>query len=432
MSFNFKRILPAAAGAAKSVGGRSAEKIRKIFIKIKTRSFSKRKLILNYLAPAAAVLTLALTVYCITGSDYGLAVKYGGEDMATVENEAVIAKAYELLNSRLAIPAESAAEPVTYELTSISAEDGDASAFSVYSKIVRMDGSLAGDAVGLYIDGGFVGAASGNFQAISAELDSYIENIKEENKNAVDAEIINDVQYSAGVYPTSALCSVSELAEKAEKLLDVALVEEEEKTEEIPYAVVYNENPEKYEGYSAVTQSGRNGVQTVTVRSRYLNGELLESKVTKTVVTEEPIDEIITVGTKEIPDKGVGSGTFTWPLPYTSTVTSEFGTRWGKLHKGIDISSSGCYGQDIVAADGGVVTWAGYDDSGYGNYIIIDHGNGMQTLYGHCSALYVSAGEEVGKGQTIAAVGASGDVTGTHLHFEIRVNGSYADPRDYL
>ena len=84
---------------------------------------------------------------------------------------------------------------------------------------------------------------------------------------------------------------------------------------------------------------------------------------------------------------------FAWPLPYTHTLTSTFGTRWGRLHGGLDISDGGVYGQPIYASASGTVTFSGGDNSGYGNYVIIDHGSGYTTLYGHCSSLVAVTGQ---------------------------------------
>lgn len=86
---------------------------------------------------------------------------------------------------------------------------------------------------------------------------------------------------------------------------------------------------------------------------------------------------------------------FAWPLPYTHTLTSTFGTRWGRLHGGLDISDGGVYGQPIYASASGTVTFSGGDNSGYGNYVIIDHGSGYTTLYGHCSSLVAVTGQYV-------------------------------------
>ncbi len=128
-------------------------------------------------------------------------------------------------------------------------------------------------------------------------------------------------------------------------------------------------------------------------------------------------------------------GTFTWPVPSSHYISSSFGSRlhpiyrtW-RMHTGTDIAAS--YGSNIVAAASGKVimsSWYG----GYGNCIMIDHGSGMVTLYGHCSSRLVSAGQEVSRGQVIARVGSTGNSTGNHCHFEVRINGQYVNPMGYF
>lgn len=128
-------------------------------------------------------------------------------------------------------------------------------------------------------------------------------------------------------------------------------------------------------------------------------------------------------------------GRFCWPTPSTTYITSPYGTRYhpvqkrNKTHTGIDIGAG--HGASIVAAEGGTVLRAGWN-SGYGNYVVIDHGGGVQTLYGHCSALTVKSGQSVSRGQQIALVGSTGVSTGPHLHFEVLINGSYTDPMSYF
>jgi murein DD-endopeptidase MepM/ murein hydrolase activator NlpD len=122
-----------------------------------------------------------------------------------------------------------------------------------------------------------------------------------------------------------------------------------------------------------------------------------------------------------------GSGTFAWPL--SGPITSPFGMRWGTLHPGIDIGVP--QGTPIHAAGSGTVVWCGWM-SGYGNLVMIDHHNGLATLYGHQSRVAASCGEQVTTGQLIGYTGCTGFCTGPHLHFEVRVNGSPVDPLGYL
>lgn len=126
-----------------------------------------------------------------------------------------------------------------------------------------------------------------------------------------------------------------------------------------------------------------------------------------------------------------GDLSFRWPLPGYSTITSGFGSRWGSNHTGIDISGGGVYGSPIVAAEAGTVVVAATHWS-YGNYVIVDHGGGYTTLYAHMSSIGCSVGDYVTKGQTIGYVGSTGESTGPHLHFEVRINGTAQNPQNYV
>lgn len=118
---------------------------------------------------------------------------------------------------------------------------------------------------------------------------------------------------------------------------------------------------------------------------------------------------------------------FIWPVD--GAVVSGFGMRGGRMHEGIDITAAS--GTPIRAAAAGTVIWSGWR-GGYGNAVVIDHGDGLATLYAHASALLVEVGQFVSQGTTVALVGSTGNSSGPHLHFEVRVNGSAVDPLLYL
>lgn len=138
----------------------------------------------------------------------------------------------------------------------------------------------------------------------------------------------------------------------------------------------------------------------------------------------------------------VSASGFAWPLPYSGVyLSSYYGYRYHpltgqyKYHSGIDVTMSGAMGKNIVATRAGTVIISspeGQNGTGYGSYIVIDHGDGYSSLYGHCSALLVSQGQKVSRGQIIARVGSTGWSSGPHLHFEIRYNGTTVDPLDYV
>lgn len=129
-------------------------------------------------------------------------------------------------------------------------------------------------------------------------------------------------------------------------------------------------------------------------------------------------------------------GIMAWPVPSCHTLSSGYGGRIHpttgkyKFHGGLDIPGS--YGSAIVAANSGKVIWAGNRGDSYGNYVIIDHGGGVSTLYGHSSKVLVSTGQRVSRGQRIANVGSTGRSTGPHCHFEVRINGSRVNPNPYV
>ena len=128
-------------------------------------------------------------------------------------------------------------------------------------------------------------------------------------------------------------------------------------------------------------------------------------------------------------------GIFAWPAPSYTRISDDYGNRTHPIlkvqqfHNGVDMAAPG--GSPILAAYDGEVVASAYSGS-MGNYIMLDHGDGLYTIYMHASALYVSKGQEVSKGQKIAAVGTTGRSTGNHLHFSVRLNGSYVSPWNYL
>lgn len=164
------------------------------------------------------------------------------------------------------------------------------------------------------------------------------------------------------------------------------------------------------------------------------------AKGTTTTTTNKPstTKKGQTTTTTKASSKPNSSG-WIWPLPYPeSYVTSSYGYRSDpisgatKFHSGIDISMSGAYGKNLVAVRSGTVIYTGYMSGGYGNYIIIDHGDGFSSLYAHCAELKASYGQHVEQGQVIALLGSTGYSTGPHVHFEIRYNGEKVNPLNYV
>ena len=214
--------------------------------------------------------------------------------------------------------------------------------------------------------------------------------------------------------------------------LTVVNVERQNYVQDVPYQIEYQDDDSMYQGDYKVLSAGVYGKADVTANVTYINGEETDRQVVASVTLSEPVTETQARGTIPRPT-WFPTGSFRWPC--NGTITSYFGRRntgiagASTYHQGLDIANS--YGTAIYAADGGTVTYSGWR-SGYGYLVIIDHGNGYQTYYGHNSSLIVSTGEHVYKGQQIARMGSTGVSSGNHCHFGILINGTFVNPLNYL
>ena len=225
--------------------------------------------------------------------------------------------------------------------------------------------------------------------------------------------------------------TVLQLGEKINVTVTKPFVEievhyESKKKETIAYEKVTKKDESLYKGDNKVTQKGSNGVKIVTELIRKKNGQVIGQSVEDEKVLVKPKDEVSVVGTKEMVSRGTGS--FIWPAS-GGYISSQMGTRWGRMHQGIDIARPSSL--SIFAADSGVVVAAGNDGS-YGNRIIIDHENGYRTLYAHLSSINVAVGQTVPSGTTIGVMGSTGRSTGVHLHFEVTKDGTLLNPISVL
>lgn len=234
------------------------------------------------------------------------------------------------------------------------------------------------------------------------------------------------------------------LIESDVNFVQVQITKTETHTEKIKYSTVKVNTDSLYVGDSKTVVKGRDGEQTVTELVTYIDGVRVSSKEVSRVTTKEAVDEKIQVGTKRNNYYGSGGGNysfsysgakFCWPGVGATVVSSRYGKRaLNGWHNGIDLCRpGGSKGAPVVAAESGKVIYVGYQSMG-GNVIMIDHGNGITTLYAHLKtgSTCVRSGQYVTRGQQIAQIGDTGYVTGAHLHFEVRVNGNRVNPAPYL
>lgn len=213
-----------------------------------------------------------------------------------------------------------------------------------------------------------------------------------------------------------------------------ALLQVEVKTTQVtkvpmPYQTRYLKDSQLGVGSTSIIQHGKPGLARQWIESTFVNGALTHRAVLKQDVLKSATTEVAELGT----NNGVAAGTWGWPTTYTD-ITSPFGPRVLNgvpgFHPGVDI---GCpIGTPIYATNNGVVEQAGWNSGGYGNWVLIDNGNGIETVFGHMSHVVAHEGETVTKGTLIGYSGDTGDATGPHLHYEVRKDGTAISPGPYM
>ncbi len=474
-------------GGVKAMARTTAELTVKGFAK--HRSFIAGAV--NHCLPVICLIFLAVVAAGVFGRTYALAVDYNGETIGYISEESTYTDATEMVGQRVISSSEdfqNALRP-SYSLSAISPMTRLNTAEELCNSILLNSDDVE-EAHGLFVGDRLIGAlrSEGDLTYI---LDNFLEQYRM-GKARETLTLVGDPKVVSGLYATERIMeapafqdyisktemvtevysirsgdtlekilkkySMSEdrflelnkdfdgnliagstlLVEKEAPVLQVqsVVVNSYEKT--IAYTTKTVKDSSKYTSYRKVTTAGKNGKQKITEQIIYIDGVQVSKKVISTETLVEPVNEVITVGTKKQvtgsydgPLNVTGSGRFTWPVPGCRSVSSRYGYRWGRLHAGIDISGGGVYGKSIVAADSGTVISVKNEPRGYGLNLVIAHNNGYTTRYAHCSKILVSVGQTVSKGQTIAKVGNTGRSTGPHLHFEIRKNGSPQNPMNW-
>lgn len=448
---------------------------------------------LAYLLPVAALAGFAYIVQDRMNVNYVLEVMVNGEPVGSVASEQVFESARDDVQGRIQTVQDSdqdtqatmaAVTQLELDPTYTLAIGGDVmNEMEVANAILSASGGAIGEATAVYIDG--------SLQFVTQDGDhlrSYLESVKQPYEDASDPNVrvsfVHDISLVDGLYLQASMVSYSdilsvlnegggariytaaegdtvqtvldatgvawdslaalnpeltgtdqELASGTEvitgvqspNLLQVKVIRRESYTSEIPYDTVETQSSEYDFGETVVTSAGQNGLQEITQDITYIDGVQTEISTVSVETLQEPVSEYVTKGThlKSGMTANYGSGEWMWPVPQYTYVS-----RWmSSFHKGADICAA--YGTPIYASDSGVVVTAGYHYS-YGNYVVIDHGNGWTTLYGHMSALGCSSGQAVERGEVIGYVGSTGNSTGNHCHFEMHHNGTLVSARNFF
>ncbi len=366
--------------------------------------------------------------------------------------------------------------------------------YEICDKLIENANIKITNACGIYIDDAFVCAVKNETDALSV-FDSILAEYETDEEDAV-VSFVEKIEYVQGLYPDNestikdaaylseklnskksearyytvvAGDTVSGIAQKFEmktsdifnlnpelkeriyvgqkillsnevNFIRVQITKTETRKEAIPYKTVEIKTDKLYIGDKKTITNGVNGVSEVTELVTYVDGVRVSTKEVSRTTISEPVDKKVQVGTKKNSySSGAvvsGGGRLLWPTVGAYSISSGYGYRnfgdgW---HGGIDIvrpgGSTGC---TVVASEAGTVTFAGWYGSG-GNTVIINHGNGLTTMYCHMKngSLRVYSGQKVVRGQAIGQIGATGYVTGAHLHYEVKVNGRNVNPMNYL
>ncbi|MEG2016015.1 MAG: peptidoglycan DD-metalloendopeptidase family protein [Oscillospiraceae bacterium] len=455
------------------------------------------KSISNIVMPVVAAVVLISTISYWNSVTFALEVQYKGQNLGYISDESVYLTAQELVKEKMQTVEsdEEVFDAPEYKLALVKPNElTDAQTIS--DRIVENSESDITPAVGIYINGQFICAIKNEMDA-SQLFNSILDEYKSDDPNDV-VGFIEDVKYVQGLYPDNkeTIWDTQKLRDtlkgkKAEAVyytvqtgdtisgiahanglkiaelfainpgvtenikigdqvlvsnqvnyLRIKVVKTEIVNQNIAYETVNTENPKLYKGTKKVKRTGAPGVSQVTQLVTYVDGIRVGVEEINRVTVKEPVSQLVDIGVKSASISGGGSsggnvrptsGKLVWPIVGLYRVNSPYGPRNGGFHRGMDLSGPNASGHLVVAAASGRVTASGWGGP-YGNRVIIDHGNGMSTLYAHClsGSLSVGVGQYVNAGDAIARVGSTGNSTGPHLHFEVRIGGKHVNPAPYL
>ena len=442
---------------------------------------SHSKTLAKYIAPALAAAVFFIVVNTGLNREYALQVMLGEEPIGVIEDYTVLQNADKIIVNKLVTTGDQSwSLDSNVKLVPAKSEE-KVSARQLANNILSASDEDIVEATGLYVNGEFIGAVKDatKLNAALAQLKAPYENgsdnrvvsfvepvsvldgiffadtVKpdEELANLVGSEVSgakyytvvsgdtpwniaakNGITYSTllalnGVTEFKSLFAGDVLTVGASvPFLQVQYTEKTTRQVEIPYSRKTEKNNSMTLGTTKVSQKGEKGLKEELVESVYIDGVLQKETVIQSTVLKEPVTEITQQGTvwNGTVIQG-GNGRLVWPTG-GGRVSRGFVGQY-PAHNGVDIA--GPVGTHIYAADSGVVTKALYTNVGYGIYCIIEHG-GYQTLYGHCSRLLVSVGQQVQQGQLIAYMGSTGNSTGPHLHFEVKRGNTRYNPYNWF
>lgn len=440
----------------------------------------------NYILPIVAAAFLIGVIRYGSGLEYGICVEYNGKEIGIISAEADFDNAAREVQQRIAYSDEDEQIDFSpeFSLKIISDSEKIISSAQLANEMLAVSNHELTEAFGIYIDGEFIGAVKDK-EPVEDTLTNILLNYKVDGI-VRDVSFKNKIEYTDGIYLTDSVmdeqaaidlltskkqrnstyvakagdspavicqkynmtaedfkrlnpkvedtCTEGQIVTvvENESYLPIQYIREMDTLSFLDYETIEVETSSLNVGTTAVLVKGERGEKQSSIEITYIDGIERARKVVSSKVTKEPVVEQIGIGTYTAKPSSsstvlTGNGQFGWPVD-GGYISDPFIS--DRNHKGLDIAAPG--GTDIYAAADGVVVSAGFNSGGYGFFVMIDHLDGYQTVYGHCSALFVVEGQTVTRGQLIAAVGTTGDSSGNHCHFEVRNLGLCYDPALFI
>ncbi len=445
----------------------------------------------NIMLPAACLaLTIVVGVY-ILNLEFGLRIDVDGQTIGYVYNENDFNSAERIIENRMvAVDDDIWNSGATYSVAIVQPEEIVAQD-ALADALLRASGNEIVEATGLYVGGVFLGATTEG-ETLHTEIDSILQIYETAAAGLSNATVkfARDVELVDGIFPTASVSEYSyfenllaagvysgdlvykvkegdtalEIAQlngisltelsafnpgvnvddllsegtelvvaRNENLFAVKTLTVYSYTETISYSTVVVADSRYDVGYIRVLTSGQTGEKQITIEIEYEDGREVARTVESEVVTREAVNQQLVVGVRTSSGSAttaIGTGRLYYPVPTTGLAYLYVYRGFTEgVHYGVDLT---CPNRTyIFAADNGIVTQACYYGD-YGNFVQINHNNGMTTQYGHMSQILCSEGEVVERGQLIGLVGTTGRSTGYHLHFEVSLNGTRVDPEPWI
>ncbi len=442
----------------------------------------------NYILPVVSLAVCVAVIGTMLQLNYALQISYNGQTVGFVADETVYDSARKIIQNRMVTPTQQTWNSTAEMRIAVVNNDEIVSQEVMAESLLSVSGEEIAQATGLYVGGEFYGATAAG-ELLADEIDAILapqQALASGLAGDVTVKFTRTVELIPGIYPVASIVTFDEmkalvnsqesfdiyftaaggessadvaskngisldrltalngqvdntlsegtrlLVAQNESLLRIKLVSQVITTRTINCKEIYINDNRFPVGYMLPRISGENGEEVTVSEIEYdANGEVVSETVLSKEITKEPVDAEIVIGVRQA-DGTVSSavGDMSKPLAWPTGPYQYVSRGFSSYHFGVDIA--GQSGTPIYAADNGVVTLAESTPWNYGTYIIIDHQNGMQTVYGHNSQNLVEVGDVVAKGQLIGLMGTTGNSTGNHLHFETRWLGDKVDPAQYL